>query len=295
MFAQFFGSYLIKRGKLTKEQFDDLLKKQKSTRVKLGLIAVSEGLLNQKQADEVNRLQASMDKRFGDIAIEKGYLSEGQLKHLLLQQGNPYLQFLQALTESEYLTLDETELLLAEYQSENGLTATDINAIKSGDIDLITPVFVHIEAPYCTRLIQLALRNIIRFISSDIYFEEAYAVEKTTFDNIAFQQLNGNFNVLTGFAADGDALLSIANPFAKEEFDTVDTDAFDSVCEFVNCVNGLFASILSQEGTDLELFPPVFYKKATLNPDGKIYVVPVIINGAKVHLLVSVDTAIEIQ
>ena len=43
------------------------------------------------------------------------------------------------------------------------------------------------------------------------------------------------------FAGEDDALLKIASPFAKEEFESLDEDAFDSVCEFINCSNGLYA------------------------------------------------------
>ena len=72
MFGHFFGNYLVKNGILTKEQLDSILKSQKSSRVKMGLIAVSEKMLTARQTYEINMLQVTLDKRFGDIAIEKG-------------------------------------------------------------------------------------------------------------------------------------------------------------------------------------------------------------------------------
>lgn len=295
MFSQFFGNYLIKRGLLTKTQFDGITNKQQSIRVKLGLIAVTEGLMDQKKADEINRLQATLDKRFGDLAIDRGYLTEKQVAHLLSQQGNPYLQFLQAITESGYMSESEFEASLVQYQEENHFTDDDLLALKSGDIDAITPIFVHIEAPFYNQHIGLALRNIIRFISTDVYFKPAYFVKEYSFEAISGQYLDGDYDVFAGFAGNGNALLSIANPFAKEEFETVDEDAFDSVCEFVNCINGLFASKLSHEGTDLDMLPPVFYSNRTLVSDSGFYVVPISINGSFVELVIAVDTKIEVK
>lgn len=295
MFAHFFGNYLIKKGMLTKAQFSEILKKQQAVRVKLGLIAVSEGLLTEKQAHEINRLQATLDKRFGDIAVERNYLTEEQVSRLLSLQGNPYLQFLQTVTDFNYLTNEDFDTLMQDYQKENGFTAHDINAIKSGDIDLIAPVFVHIDAPFYNQYIGLSLRNIIRFIRSDIYIEQAYSVDHYSFETLSAQYMDGDYEVFAGFAASGDSLLAMAEPFAGEAFDSVDEDAFDSVCEFINCINGLFASALSHEGTELDMLPPVYYKNRTLYSTGKIYVVPIYFNGTRIDLLISIDSKVDIK
>ena len=58
------ANYLIEEGRITNEQFGELLNKQDAARVKLGLIAVSEGLITKAQADEINRLQMTRDARF---------------------------------------------------------------------------------------------------------------------------------------------------------------------------------------------------------------------------------------
>ena len=42
------GNYLVETGKITKEQLIDVINKQDSVRVKLGLLAVSEGLMTTK-------------------------------------------------------------------------------------------------------------------------------------------------------------------------------------------------------------------------------------------------------
>jgi len=295
MFGQFFGDYLMKHNLINRSQFDGVIEYQKSIRVKLGTIAVSKKLLTQKQANEINALQAKLDKRFGDIAIEHNYLTEDQVETLLNLQGNPYLQFVQALTDKCDMTLTEIETQVLNYQKENNLTDEELEAIKSGDIDRITPIFVLLDNLLCKEHIGLALRNIIRFISNQILLKKAYTVSEYSFDNLASQFLRGEHNILFGFAGKGDNLLAIANPYAKEEFTEVDEDAFDSVCEFINCINGLFASKLSEDNVDIDMLPPVSYTGQKLVSNGNIYVVPVVINGNEIDLLLSFDTAVDIS
>ena len=101
-------------------------------------------------------------------------------------------------------------------------------------------------------------------------------------------------NILFGFAGKGNNLLTIANPFAKEEFTGIDEDSFDSVCEFINCINGLFASQLSEEDVDIDLLPPISYVGQKLVSNGTIYIVPIVIDGKEIDLLLSIDTAIDV-
>ena len=52
MFSHFFGNYLIRNEKITKQQFHEILLIQKTIRVKLGLMAVASRLLTVDQADQ---------------------------------------------------------------------------------------------------------------------------------------------------------------------------------------------------------------------------------------------------
>ncbi len=294
MFGQYFGEYLMESNLITKSQFDDIVEYQQSLRVKLGTIAVTENLLTQKQADEINSLQTKMDKRFGDIAVGQGYLTESQVVHLLNQQGNPYLQFIQALLDKASMPLSVISEHILEFQKKNEFTNDELESIKSGDIDRIIPLFISSENNYCNRHIGLALRNIIRFIDNEFLIKKGYAVSEYSFHNLASQFLAGDHNILFGFAGKGNNLLTIANPFAKEEFTGIDEDSFDSVCEFINCINGLFASQLSEEDVDIDLLPPISYVGQKLVSNGTIYIVPIVIDGKEIDLLLSIDTAIDV-
>lgn len=294
MFSLFFGSYLVKKNVITKEQFDAVLEYQKTTRVKLGLIAVAENLLTTKQADEVNQLQATMDKRFGDIAVEKGYLTDEQVGHLLSLQGNPYLLFTQSVVDKNILTLEQVNEQLEKYQSDHSFSSDDIDALKSGDIDLITPLFVKISAPYYYEYISLMVRNLVRFASTEIYFENAYRTNSYSSEHMAIQELKGEHAIFVSLAGNQNALLKVAIPYGKEEFETVDEDSYDAVCEFINCVNGLFASKLSHDNVDVDMLPPAFKDDAAITTENAFYVLPMTISGERIDLVLAIDHTISL-
>jgi hypothetical protein len=296
MFGQYFGRYLVEKDKISKTEFEAFVIQQQDSRIKLGLIAVAEKLLTTKQAEEINDIQKKIDKRFGDIAIEKGYLLPEEVTHLLNMQGNPYLKFVQSMTENHIMTLEKIEKNLEAYKLEKNFSNADIDALKSGDINRIIPVFINTEIPFCGQLISLTIRNIVRFINPNILLKRAYTANKFSFDNLAYQQMIGNQRIFVGFAGNDCGLLNIAKPFAKENFTKMDEYSFDSICEFINCNNGLYASKLSLEDIHIDMTPPLFTNgNKILETDGDIHVVPIIINGAQTDLLIVANSQVSIN
>ena len=295
MFGLYFGKYLVEKNKISWSQFEDVMRQQQQTRVKLGLIAVSEKLLTTKQADEINEIQKTMDKRFGDIAIEKGFLLTEEVTFLLNMQGNPYLQFVQVCTETNLLSLSEIETYLEEFKSDLNLSTTDLDALKSGDIDRIIPVFVDTKEKFTGELISLVLRNVVRFINNNVTIKKAYQVQEYSFGTLASQWMVGDHEIFVAFAGKDKELLKLANPFAKEEFTILDEDSFDAVCEFINCTNGLYATKLSDEDTYVDMTPPLSYTNMQITADKEFCVVPMILDGEQVDLIVAVDNQLGIN
>ena len=292
MFGLYFGEYLLEKNKISHSQLEAIMKEHTS-RAKLGVIAVAEKLLTPKQAEELNELQKKKDSRFGDIAIEKGYLLAEEVNYLLTLQGNPYLKFIQSLIDMNIMNLNEIEECIEEFKKDYGLTDLELNALKSGDIDQIIPVFIDSNIPFAD-CIALVIRNIIRFINNNIMLKKYYTVKKYTFPSVAYQQLVGSHDLFVGLAGDDEALINIASPFAKEEFEVMNEEAFDSVCEFLNVSNGLYASKIITDDIHIDMTPPQFDKNKTIKSDGDIYVIPIIINGKQTDLLVVVDKKVEI-
>lgn len=295
MFEQYFGNYIVEKNIISQAQLDDIMSGKQALTVKLGLIAVSEKLLTATQAEELNELQKQMDKRFGDIAVEKGYLLKEEVNYLLNLQGSPYVKFVQALTDSGLMTIGEVEKVLESFKKDNGFSDTDLEAIKSGDIDRIIPIFVDVDMPFGGECISLAIRNIIRFISNKIMLMKSYKTKTYSFSNLACQQLIGDNQVFVGFASKDKELLTIAGPYAGEAFTDMDEDAFDSVCEFINCSNGLYASKLSHEDINLDMTPPLYYTDKTIVSKEDMLIVPVVISGKQSDLLVATNHKVQIN
>ena len=286
MFSQFFGNYLLKKKKITKDQFSSCMEYMRANRVKLGLVAESEGLITRKQADELNRLQMQTDKRFGDLAIERGYLTDTDISHLLQLQGSPYLIFVQALEENNILHRDETMKLVSDFQKESGLTNTALEAIKCGDFDRLLPTFAAVEKEEYLILMSLALRNIVRFVSPYIRLKTAKKVTQYSASYIAFQRTIGAYDGFLGFASDDNAILSIADGFAGEYFEEPDIDALDAVGEFTNCINGLRATELSYQEIPIYMLPPEFLFHSSVKDSDGFYILPIYITGKKVDMII---------
>ncbi len=284
MISRLFGSYLVKEGKLTEEQLKTVFETMQKVRVKLGLIAISEKLMTTEQSDEVNRLQAIMDKRFGDIAVEKGYLTEEQVTRLLGLQGNQYLSFVQAIVDNDFLNMSDIESALSDYQKSYGFTSTDMEALKSGDSDRIVPLFLPSNiVEYQIEHILVCVRTLIRLIDADVYVDKGFVTDFYNAEYYSLQSLDGDNKATLAFCAENNNILSLANAFAGEEFAKVDADSLDSVAEFINCVNGLFATNVNSSFS-IDMLPPE-YSESKVSFNGKLVVLPVYIKGCKVDLI----------
>ncbi len=295
MFDQIFGNYLVRAGRISKEQLADVIAYESTVRVKLGLIAVSEKLMTKEQADEVNQLQTIMDKRFGDIAVEKGYLTEDEVGQLLKKQGNIYMLFVQTLIDKEYMTLEEIDEALKAYQKEQGFTHSSMDDLVSGDIERTVKLFLPPDTDLYGKLCGIAVRTLIRIINSNAYVSKAYLVDELAVDNFAMQGMEGDHAIISGFAGAGNSLLSIAEAFAEESFESVDMDALDAVGEFTNCINGLFASELSLDGIDVDMVPPEFHEEPVVIRGNQFCVFPIIIGCDVVNFVLSIDADISIN
>lgn len=280
-----FGNYLKQTGKLTADQLAKVYEEQKKVRVKLGLIAVSEKMMTLEQADEVNKLQSMLDKRFGDIAVEKGYLTNEQVGHLLGMQGNLYLSFVQEITNENLMTIEEVEESYSAFQKELNFTQTEMDRLKSGEADLLIPLFLPLDADeYQKQHILVCVKTLTRLIDNDLYIGKAEWVSEADVEGYAAQAVQGDADGSLIFAGKGNNLLVIANKFAGEEFETVDEDVLDACAEFINCVNGMFASDCSPK-FNIDMLPPVYQTGNHTIKAERICKLPITILGQEVDLL----------
>lgn len=288
MFTNLFGRFLISKKLITDDDFFSIKMEQNKTKVKLGLIAVAERLMTEQQADKINRKQQRLDKRFGDIAVEMGILTDAQVERLLALQGNPYMQFCQCVCDKGILSLAQIEEALEVFKTENGFTAEDMNDFKSGDIDRILPLYLpKLPDGPLMDLLAVTFRSLIRLVSTDICIHKGYVTSNYKTEGAsARQEMSGDYNACTCFAGCDAGVLALAEAFAKEFFDCIDINALDSVGEFINIADGLFATAKSYQGMEINLDPPIF-EEAPIEINGStVYVVPIEINEEAIDLIV---------
>ena len=229
------------------------------------------------------------DERFGDLAVKKGYLTESDVNYLLGLQSNPYLLFVQALDENNCLTHDEIDYNLTAFQKENDYSNSIMKAIRDGNIEGMLPAFVNVQDRRYLDLIGLALRNIIRFINTFLRIAPGEFISGRTHRYAAYQHTIGDYQCVLGFTGDDDGILMMADGYAKEEFGTVDEDALDSIAEFTNCVNGLYAAELSFQNISMDMMPPKLSFDEPIDVNGEYYSLPIFLEGKRSDLIIKID------
>lgn len=279
------ANYLIEEGRITNEQFGELLNKQDAARVKLGLIAVSEGLITKAQADEINRLQMTRDARFGDIAVDLGYLREDQITMLLRMQGSSYHAFLQVLTDEGIIKLEEADEIMKKVRLKEGLSTADIDAIKEGVVERILPIYMQDIPQPMIDLAGVLLRTIVRIADRHAFIEKAEIYSSYELKYAEVQEFGGETGkFVTAYEDVHGGLVLLASAFAKEAFKCIDEDSLDAVGEFENIVNGLYCSKLSKSDINFDLEPQHTVESGTVT--GVVCVLPVRIRNKKFNFIV---------
>ncbi len=283
MVEHILGNYLVDVGKITKEQLDLLIEKQDSVRIKLGLLAVTEGMMTVTQAEEVNILQAVRDMRFGDIAVEEGYLTQEQVEKLIKKQGDAYLMFIQNLLDEDMLTMEDWDWLLEDFKRVNNYSNTDMEAIKSNDVERIIPLLLPEAAQVYRPLIETLIRTMIRLVDRNVYLGKAVMGDVFPAEDLAIQRMEGAKGIVDCLAERNGGLLKVCSIFGQENFSRLDLDALDAAGELLNCANGMYVSELSRKGLFLELMPPEYTGRDHISDICRI---PIFIGNAGLYFAV---------
>lgn len=286
MFSQYFGQYLLKKEYLTMPQLKTALEYQQSVRLKLGVLAVNAGYMNSQQAKLVNEMQTKFDKRFGELAVESGYLKEEQVDELLSSQSFGHLLLAQAVIDKNYMSLEKFEEAINNYKKEYGLSDVQFDAVQRDDVDELINIYVNIENDKCgleiKHYIGLFMRNIIRFIDSEIYTNEIIKVEEYKTKCAVTQRIKNSINLQTYINAEEEVFVKLASRYAEEELSTVDEMAKDSVGEFLNLNNGLYLVGMSNMGMELDMESQLVIFEKTIH---STYVLPIELPFGKIELI----------
>ncbi len=289
MFDRIFANYLVETGKLSAQNVEVILSTKEERRARLGVIAVSEKVLTIDQAEEINQLQALYDKRFGDIAIDNGYLSREQVDRLLHLQGNGFLTFIQSIIDHGCLTMDEINVALDTYQKENALTLGNMESLKSCEIEQIVPIFLFKQPDYLVSLFGVFLRTLYRLVDYRVYIKKPYVTNELPYNHISMQELFGDHTILNSISGDSEAMQQAAIGFAGAEYINTEEDSLDALCELINCVNGMFATRMSQEDVDLDMKVPEFHFESGTLSSQSLLCIPVVVFDHELTIALSLD------
>lgn len=275
MLNRLFGNFLVKKGKITQEQLDHLLPVPKDVKAQVETIAVINKVLTPNLVQTI----LENNKSFGDTAIEAGYLTEEKLDELLTYQSNTFMQFVQCLLDKKWIALDQINPLLDEFQMLGSFSDAQLSSLIHDDLEQCVRMFVPIKSSQLQSFTLTFIGAFRRLIDPHMYLDKAYTARSLQLDKYACQLLAGDFHLKLYLSAPDNGLLAVANHFANGTYESVDLDALDNVGEFINCVNGLFATDLSYENISVDMNSPEYSLEGPFISNESLYIIPIHANG----------------
>ncbi len=290
MFTQFFGNYLLNKRLVTSEQLSDALTAVKTTRVKLGVLAINAGYMTAEQVEKILDCQRREDKRVGELAVDMGYMTGEQVERLFAKQTPTHLVLGQVLVDNGCMTNSEFEDALNGYKEKNSLTDSDFDDSENEKIHSVLRSFYEFDDGYDEVMIDyidLLFKNIVRFIGDDFTPLDCEFIDEYFFANAGVQRVKGHFSCTASVEGDDKAYAGFASRYAGEEISAVDELADASAGEFLNLHNGLFAvNVSNNEGVELTLEPQENLHNKTLAKLSDTFVIPIIFPFGKISFVI---------
>ena len=243
---------------------------------------------------------------FGRYLLEKGELTTEQF--LLLKEnltddikggepGGSYDRFVKELLRITGESTEWLESMLQSFKDEKQYLDQDLQALKSYDVEQIVKVFM--KVPLFSGMhysyVASTIRNMIQFVDVDVMIEPVVQLSSLRSVYVVKQDIYGDQQMFTCITADKDEIIDLASTFAEEEFSVVDPFSMDAIAELLNLSNGIFASELSEEGIELDLYPPEMYpEERVITTDGVAFLIPLYISGKRVNVVFSINTDVDI-
>lgn len=288
MLNRLFGDYLVKNNIIEQKQLDSILPVSTDCKANVEVIAIVNKVLSIQQVQEVLNKINTKTTRFGDAAVEDGLLTDDRLEQLLTYQSNSFLCFLQILIDKGFLQLEQITPLLGRFQEEGQFKDNQMDALIMDDLEQITNIFVPLKNPQLKILTVLLVNTFRRLIDKDTYLERAYVAKSVQLDSYVSQMVTGNLRFKLYLTGLHDNLLGVANYFTGAKYTTINNDALDNVSEFVNCINGQFATNVSYDDIEIDMNPPEYALEGPFISNSKLFVIPIHANGYEIRAIYEV-------
>ena len=176
----------------------------------------------------------------------------------------------------------------------NNLTDRELRVLKDGDIDAMVSTFVKMRQEEYILQLKCVLKSLKHYLGDEMTLEKITIKEEYEGDFIGSQMMDGDMDIFFGIIGSDEVLLKVASDFAMEDFQEFDMDAYDAVCELINCTNGAFATRLCDDDIDVVLYPPVFYDNVHITSEKGFYVVTIGYEGSQFDLIMAINENVEL-
>lgn len=288
MLNRFLGNFLVKKKLLSEEQLTTLLSDLKGYKASVPTIAFVMKVLDQKQVEECLKSCDGNKAQFGEKAVELGMLTDDRLEYLLTFQENLFAVFIEKMIEQKLITYQQLVSVVTELQLSRKWSENQLHALIQWDVPLIVDMFVPLRSPQLKSLTVTFVDYVKKYIDPNMYLEKAYVSNAVSLTGFSAQEMKGDFRYTLYLSGEGNSLLGIANHFSGLTFSEVNEDTLDNICEFINCVNGQFATDMSYDNIDIDMEAP-FYNVGTQSiSNGRVYVIPFHVNGCDLQAVYEV-------
>ena len=278
MLNRLFGNYLVEKKCITQEQLETLLPVPHDLTAKVETIVLVRKILLPAQVQEL--LEKTDDsKDFGVVALEEGLISDDRLDQLTSFQTNSFMKFMQLLVNEDYVRLEQLNQIISSFETEYEYTDAQMNSLMLDDLEEVIRIFVPLKNHHLHELTVTLVQTLKRLIDKEVYLDKAYTSNAVQLDSYAGQAVNGDMNFKVYISGLGDNLLGIANYFTGDKYSKLDDDALDNVGEFINCVNGLFATNLSYGDVMIDMSSPDYSMDGLYLNENPLFVIPIHANG----------------
>lgn len=178
---------------------------------------------------------------------------------------------------------------IVEYAIYNPITPKDLEDLKSGDPQRIFPVYMGAYNDRYIKHFVTIIDNIEKITGKEVMVELISPTYEFESDRFACQLLHGDTDVLLGFSGSDKSLLYIASSFAGEEFEDIDENSYDALCEFTNCANGRFATLIEKDDVELDIDPPMCCDNCKIKVDSKFYVMKIKVDDRILDIVSVID------
>lgn len=284
MLNRLFGNYLVRKQVITSETLNRLLPISKDGRASLATIAIVNRALPPKQALSILEQAKGLGKAFEEVTVFENHLTQDVLEHLGAFQSNDFMVFIQGLWDLGAVNIEDIPTYLDDFGVEEKLTKPQLDTLILDDLDQIVSIYVPIKNKELKEYTLTLLSAIRRLVDPDVYFEKAYSSHSLNLDKYAAQLIAGDIRMKVYIDGEADELLGISSYFQTCGSKTVDEDALDNVAEFINCVNGLYATNLSYDDVSIDMESPEYSLEGAFI-SGTIYVIPINVNGRHIRAI----------